>query len=297
MPALIPRLIKRLCLPWKTIPIANMKNKLSVILAIAVFLLSSPCIFAAETNDPTVEFKALVTKINADIRAGNRTETALADDLKQFDVLLAEHKGEKTDTVARILYMKAVLYGEVLHNDAKAAELKKQLKTDFKGTKFVASLEKQEARQAEAKKIQAGLVEGMKFPDFNEKDTAGKPLSIANYKGKVVLVDFWATWCGPCRAELPHVIATYKKYHDQGFEIIGISLDQDQAKLTGFTKSMNMTWPQFFDGQGWQNKLAVKYGIQSIPATFLLDGEGKIIGKDLRGKELEQAVAKAVANK
>jgi thiol-disulfide isomerase/thioredoxin len=107
-------------------------------------------------------------------------------------------------------------------------------------------------------------------------------------------VDFWATWCGPCRTELPNVIATYKKYHDQGFEIIGVSLDQDQAKLTGFTKSMNMTWPQFFDGQGWQNKLAVKYGIESIPATYLLDGNGKIIGRDLRGDELTQAVAKAL---
>jgi hypothetical protein len=73
-----------------------------------------------------------------------------------------------------------------------------------------------------------------------------------------------------------------------------VSLDQDQAKLTAFTKSMNMTWPQLFDGQGWQNKLAVKYGIVSIPATFLLDGNGKIIGRDLRGAELTQAVAKAL---
>jgi thiol-disulfide isomerase/thioredoxin len=149
-------------------------------------------------------------------------------------------------------------------------------------------------RQMEAQKIQAALAIGVKFPDFNEKDTAGKPLAIANYKGKVVLIDFWATWCGPCRAELPNVIATYKKYHNQGFEIIGISLDQDQAKLTGFTKSMNMTWPQYFDDQGWQNKLAVKYGIESIPATYLLDGNGRIIGRDLRGDELTQAVAKAL---
>ena len=149
-------------------------------------------------------------------------------------------------------------------------------------------------RQMEAQKIQAALAIGVKFPDFNEKDTAGKPLAIANYKGKVVLIDFWATWCGPCRAELPNVIATYKKYHNQGFEIIGISLDQDQAKLIGFTKDMNMTWPQYFDDQGWGNKLAVKYGIESIPATYLLDGNGRIIGRDLRGDELTQAVAKAL---
>jgi peroxiredoxin len=156
-----------------------------------------------------------------------------------------------------------------------------------------------EMRQKEeaAKKIQAGLVEGTKFPDFNEKDLAGKPLSIANYKGKVVLINFWATWCVPCMAELPNVLKTYSKYHDKGFEIIGISLDADQQKLLAFTKKMNMTWPQFFDGTGWENKLAVKYGIEGIPATFLLDGEGKIIAEDLRGEELEQAVAKALAKK
>ena len=131
-----------------------MKSKFLAALAIVVLLLSSPCIFAAGTNDPTVELKALITKIRADIRAGKTTETALADDIKQYDVLLAEHKGEKTEAVARILYMKAALYVEVFHNDAKAAELKKQLKTEFQDTELVASLKKREARQAEAEKIQ-----------------------------------------------------------------------------------------------------------------------------------------------
>lgn len=92
-------------------------------------------------------------------------------------------------------------------------------------------------------------------------------------------------------------MATYGKYHGKGFEIIGVSLDQDQQKLLNFTKQNNMIWPQFFDGQGWNNKLAVKYGIESIPATFLLDGNGKIIGKDLRGEELEQAIARALGGK
>jgi peroxiredoxin len=269
-----------------------MKNKFAAILGFAMLLLSCPHAFTA---DASTELQTLVGKIKTDMAAGKKTESDLADDLKQFDVLLAEHKGEKTDAVARILYMKAMLYRQVFNDEPKADELMKQLKTDFKGTEFVAGLETQEAAAAAAKKIQDALAVGTKFPDFNEKDVTGQPLSVANYKGKVVMIDFWATWCGPCVGELPNVIATYQKHHPQGFEIIGVSLDQDQAKLTQFTKSKDMTWQQFFDGQGWGNKLAVKYGVESIPATFLLDGDGKIIGKDLRGEALEAAVAKAVA--
>ena len=128
-------------------------------------------------------------------------------------------------------------------------------------------------------------------------DVSGQPLSVAGEKGKVVLVDFWATWCGPCRAEMPNVIAAYKKYHDQGFEIIGVSLDHEKAELSSYLKDQNIAWPQFFDGQGWTNALAVKYGVDAIPANFLLDGDGKIIGKELRGDDLDQAVATALAKK
>jgi len=141
------------------------------------------------------------------------------------------------------------------------------------------------------------LKEGAAFPDFDEKDLAGNPLSIANFKGKVVLVDFWATWCPPCVAELPNVLKAYEEYHPKGFEIIGISLDKDRQKLDSFIKQKQMTWPQYFDGQGWENKLSQKYGVNSIPATYLLDKEGKIIGSNLRGEALDAAVAKALAGK
>jgi thioredoxin-related protein len=96
---------------------------------------------------------------------------------------------------------------------------------------------------------------------------------------------------------LPNVLATYGKHHKNGFEIVGISLDKDQSKLADFTTEKKMSWQQFFDGKVWENKLAVKYGVNSIPATYLLDGTGSIIGKDLRGEDLEKAVAAALAKK
>ncbi|WP_156345978.1 peroxiredoxin family protein [Verrucomicrobium spinosum] len=96
---------------------------------------------------------------------------------------------------------------------------------------------------------------------------------------------------------MPNVIKAYEKFHDQGLEIIGVSLDQDRAALDAFLKEHKMTWPQYFDGKGWGNEVSGKYGIQGIPATFLLNREGKIAGKDLRGEELSAAIEKEIAKK
>jgi Peroxiredoxin len=273
-----------------------MKTKFLV--AFVVACLSVNLAAAAEASQVSDELKALVTKIQTKLKEDKKTEADLADELKGFDALLDKHKGEKTDEVAQVLLMKAMLYFEVLDNTDKGVELVKQLKSDFPETKqgkdadqILESVKKQE----ESKKIQRALVKGTKFPDFDEKDVAGKHLSVADYKGKIVLIDFWATWCPPCVGELPNVVKTYEKHHEKGFEIIGISLDQDETKLKNFTKDRKMTWQQYFDGKGWGNKLAGKYGVQSIPATFLLDRDGKIIEKDLRGEALEQAVASALA--
>ncbi len=249
----------------------------------------------AAPSNAKQELQELVAKINTKLKSGHRTEADLAPELKEFDVLLAKHQGEKTDEVAQILLMKAMLYVDVLGNPAKGEELVRKLKTDFPDTTQGKQADRMLTllqRQQEAQKIQAGLAVGAKFPDFQEKDLAGNPLSLATYKGKVVLVDFWATWCGPCVNELPNVLAAYKKFHGKGFDIVGISLDQDESKLTSFMKDKGVTWEQYFDGKGWDNKLAVKYGIESIPATFLLDKDGTIIAKDLRGPNLEAELAK-----
>lgn len=268
-----------------------MKRLFAAVLALSVGL------SGLQAADPKVELESLVSKVKTRLQAGAKTEADLAAELKEFDSLLAAHKGEKTDAVAEILLMKAMLYLEVFQDSPKGTELVKQLKADFPETKLGKQSDQilaNIAQQAEVQKIQENLAVGKPFPDFNEKDLQGRPLSISGLKGKVVLVDFWATWCGPCVGELPAVRAVYEKYHPKGLEIVGISLDKDQKQLTRFLEKEKMTWPQYFDGLGWSNKLAKQYGISSIPATFLLDQEGKIIARDLRGEELEQAVAKAL---
>jgi thiol-disulfide isomerase/thioredoxin len=277
-----------------------MKKYFWAAIVTAALVFSGRPALAAETGNAKTELQALVGKIQLKLKDGKKTEAELSAELKEFDDLLARHKAEKTDDVAQILLMKAMLYVQIFDDTDKGVKMFEQLKKDFpetapgkKADEIIASIKSQEG----AKAIQRSLAVGVKFPDFAETDVAGKPMSVASYKGKVVLVDFWATWCGPCVAELPNVLSTYQKNHPKGFEIVGISLDQDKQKLTDFTKSKNMSWQQFFDGKGWGNKLAVKYGVNSIPATFLLDGKGNIIGKDLRGEALDEAVTKALAKK
>ena len=93
----------------------------------------------------------------------------------------------------------------------------------------------------------------------------GSPVDLSTLRGHVVLIDFWATWCPPCMQEVPNVVATYRKYHDQGFDVIGVSLDEDKQAMLSVAQSCGMTWPQYFDGQGWDNRLAASFGIRSIP--------------------------------
>ena len=134
------------------------------------------------------------------------------------------------------------------------------------------------------------------FPE-GAKDTEGKPLSLADYKGKVLLIDFWATWCGPCMVEMPNVVAAYKKYQAKGFEIVGVSLDNERSieKMPDVMKDKGMTWRQFADGKGWESEIGQLYGVRSIPATYLLDRDGKVHRMGLRGKDLEAAIEKLLA--
>lgn len=125
-------------------------------------------------------------------------------------------------------------------------------------------------------------------PSFSLPDINGKDLSLASLKGKVVLVDFWASWCVPCRKENPNLVKAYAKYHDKGFEIVGISLDDKKTSWLKAIEADKLTWLHASDLKAWKSDLVLEYGIKSVPTSFLVDANGKIIAKDLRGDALEK---------
>ncbi len=127
-------------------------------------------------------------------------------------------------------------------------------------------------------------------PDFTMDDVNGKPVTLSSLRGKYLLIDFWASWCGPCRRENPNLVKTYKTYNKKGFEVVGVSFDEpeDKAKWVAAIKKDKLTWLQLSDLKGWECAAGKIYGISGIPMNFLLDPQGKIIAKGLRGADLDK---------
>ena len=163
--------------------------------------------------------------------------------------------------------------------------------------KLATSTNEEIAAMAKSAIVQNEKMANLKAKPLDLKFTAadGKEFDLAKLRGKVVLLDFWASWCGPCIGEMPNVVATYKKLHDKGFEIVGVSLDQEKEAMEAALKKQGMTWTQYFDGQGWKNKISSSFGIESIPAAWLLDKKGMLRETDLRGDDLGKGVEKLLA--
>lgn len=143
------------------------------------------------------------------------------------------------------------------------------------------------------KKAQESTAIGHAYTDLKMDDPNGKSIKLSDYvgKSKYVLIDFWASWCGPCRAEMPTVVETYTKFHDKGFEVIGVSLDNEKDSWVKAIEDLKMPWPQMSDLKGWESEACATYHVQAIPANVLVDEKGNIIAKDLRGKDLLDKMA------
>lgn len=136
---------------------------------------------------------------------------------------------------------------------------------------------------------------GKTAPLFTMKDTLGRDIKLEEFRGQYVLIDFWASWCGPCRKENPNLVEAYAKYHEQGFEILGVSMDTDRSKWITAIHEDKLDWPQVSDLEGWANAAGKLYAVGSIPSSVLLDKDGIIVAKNLRGEELDRKLEELLA--
>lgn len=170
------------------------------------------------------------------------------------------------------------------------SKLTAKLQESYRGIAFKESLESKRKALYSQKPTNIGNV----APDFEQPDVSGKKISLSQFKGKYMLLDFWASWCKPCRAENPNLIEVYQKYKEKGLEIISVSLDgaaQKKAWLNAI-QADGLTWLQLADLKAWQNSAALIYGVKAIPENYLIDPAGKIIAKNLRGQELRSMLSK-----
>lgn len=190
-----------------------------------------------------------------------------------------------THKTSYITPLAVIRYNQIADDILKTEELYNQLSPEIKTTvmgQYIAQL------VAEGKANGAGTL----LADFSQPDTSGVQVSLSSLRGNYVLVDFWASWCAPCRQENPNLVAAYHKYKNKNFTVLGVSLDKTKQAWVDAIKMDALTWTHVSDLLGWQNSVAQQFQIFSIPQNFLLDPEGKVVGKNLRGAALDRKLAK-----
>ena len=203
--------------------------------------------------------------------------------MKERDSLTKSYLNKNADSYFSLMALSEMTNGnsdKAISNELSFKNLSPKLKASKEGINL--------SRLIEAGRTTAV---GAIASDFTENDVNGEPVKLSDFKGKYVLLDFWASWCGPCRAENPNVLKAYNKYKDKNFTVLGVSLDAKKEPWLAAVKTDGLTWTEVADLKGWNNMAAKQYSIRAIPQNFLIDPTGKIVGKNLRGDDLEAKLA------
>ena len=242
------------------------------------------------------------TSLNTSLEALFQDVDKLSEESRSEDKALAEAATQKLEELSKQEIAQITAYIKANTNKLSAAKLFVENNYSMAEADLFAivdqadSLFKSAPRMAKLLPVieaKRNVAVGKKFADFEMSDLNGKTRKLSEYvgNGKIVLIDFWASWCPPCRRDMPNVVEVYKQYKNKGFDIVGVSLDSKKDAWEKGVKDLNITWTQLSDLQGWKNAAAQLYGVNSIPQTVLVDKDGTIIAKGLHGKEVGEKLA------